>query len=259
MQELLSFKEAAAAQHSALTQQVMALTEQLQASRAQANAAADRAQALQAELDREALQRASLEAQLADSSAEQVTAQQPQPENGKELAKPAADVESGLGARQAAAEEAGVEKEEQNLQLQEQLETLAAASIQQLQEKGAQLVQLQEQVGQLQSQLEAQATSAAEQLHVREAQQGRIRELEGQLRSQGAELAEERQKARERETERAAALQGAHAEAEGQRTGLAALQDAQVAEAHAQLIGNHARHSKELEQLQREHEQELTR
>ena len=259
MQELLSFKNAVAAQHSALTQQVMALTELLQASRAQGNAAADRARDLQAELDREALQRASLVAQLADSSAEQVTEQQPQPENGKELAERAADVEAGLGARLAAAEEAGVEKDNQILQLQEQLETLAAASIQQVQEKCAQLAQLQEQMGQLQSQLEAQAASATEQLHVRDLQQGHIEELQEELQSQSTALAEERQKARERETERAAALGGVHAEAEGLRAGLAALQDAQVAEAHAQLIGNHARHSKELEQLQREHEQELTR
>ena len=259
VQELLSFKEAAAGQHSALAQQVMALTEQLQASLAQANAAADRGQALQAELEREASQRASLEAQLAHSSAEQVAAQQPQPENGAELAERAADVEAGLGATLAAAEEAGVGKDNEILQLQEQLETLAAVAIQQLQEKGAQLAQLQEQVQQLQSRLETQAASAVEQLHAREAQHGRIRELEGQLQSQSATLAEQQQEVRTREAERAAALERAHAEAEGLRAQLAALQDAQAAEAHAALIDSHARHSEALEQLQREHEQELTR
>ena len=259
MQELLSFKEAAAAQHSALTQQVMALTEQLQASLAQASAAADRGQALQAKLEREASQRASLEAQLAHSSAEQAAAQQLQCKNGEVLAERAADMEAGLGARLAAAEEAGVGKGDQVLQLQKQLHTQEAASAQQLEEKCAQLAQLQEQVGQLQSQLETQAVSAAEQLHVREAQQGRIRELGGQLQSQSAALADERQAVREREAERAAALERAHAEAEGLQAQLAALQDAQATESRAALIDGHVRHSEALEQLQQEHEQELTR
>ena len=259
MQELLSFEEAAAAQHSALAQQVMALTEQLQASLAQANAAADRAQALQATLEREASQRSSLEAQLAHSSAEQAAAQQQQPENGKGLVSPAADVGTGLGTRLAAAEEAGAGKDKQILQLQEQLETQEAASAQQLQEKAAQLVQLQEQVWRLQSQLEAQAASATEQLHVRDLQQGRIREMEGQLQSQSAALADQRRAAREREAERAAALERAHAEAEGLRAQLAALGDAQAAESHAALIDSHARHSEALDELQREHEQELSR
>ena len=62
-----------------------------------------------------------------------------------------------------------------------------------------------------------------------------------------------------REAERAAALERGHAEAEGLRAQLAELRDARAAESHAALIDSHACRSEALEQLQREHEQEVTR
>ena len=240
-QELFSAREAATAQQDALMKQVMDLAEQLQG---------------------EAHLRASLDAQLADTSAQQARLQE--------------QLHSQEAASAVQAEEAGAQLHSEITALQAQLQDQEAAlkeAVDQLAasesaRKGAQ-VQMAEQerhstrlelcILQLQEQLTAQEATSAEQHAEQVAQlQSRMRELQGLLQEQGAELARLCQERAANDQTHSAALEQAGAEAEGLRTQLAGAVNGKAA-GMAECIKNHASHSEMLEQLQQEHEQEINR
>jgi len=261
-QELLSTKEAARAEQDAMTKPMMGLTERLQAAEASGKAAADR-------LLHETEVRASLDTQLAASSAQQLQVAQQMVQLREQL-----HAQEAISTQQQEEHSAQLYSEITGLQVQLRAQEAALAeaakecSTTESAHKGAQ-VQLADQerqierlklcITQLHNQLKAQgATLAKQQTEEAVLQQSSILQLQAQLKQKEADLDRQLREQTLRETAHTAALEQAQAEVEKLKAQLAGIEAGKAHDVEAK-IDDYACHSEMLEQLQQEHAQEINR